>query len=106
MSEGSFEADFAVAQTGRGACLVSFTRSSDCNVQTMEAFAVRENGSHVPTFEGRGYHGLHHDERDAASPASFNDFADSIFAETDKRGLTMLFSIWIVDRESFRTASR
>lgn len=73
-------------------------------VQTMEAFEVRENGSHVPAFE-RNIVGLHHDEHDAASPASFNDIAGSMLAENDKRGLTMLFSIWTADRKSFRPAS-
>jgi len=114
MSEESVEADFAAAQTGRGACLVSqerarglvsLTRSSDCCLQTMEAFEVQENGSHVPTCEC-GIIGLRHDERDAASPESLSDIADLILAETDKVGLTMLLSIWIADRESFRPASR
>ena len=73
-------------------------------VQTMEAFEVRDNGGHVPAVE-RGIVGLRHDEHDAASPGSFNDIAGSILAETGKRGLTMLFSIWTADRKSFRPAS-
>jgi hypothetical protein len=71
----------------------------------MEAFEVRANGSHFPTLEC-GIIGLHHDERDTESPESFNDIADPILADKDKCGLTMLFSIWIGDRESFHPASR
>lgn len=85
--------------------LVSLTRSSDCFVQTMEAFEVRANGSHFPTLEW-GIIGQHHDERDAGSPESFNDIADPILADKDKCGLTMLSSIWIDHRESFHPASR